>query len=142
MRRRTVSILAVVKSSLQRALRRPCGSAAPHLGQTLPVGFEVLLPDDLPAAFALLPQAFGAHRVRPRPPWGVCRPLGLSRLNQDMQVLTLSRVGMAPQGCKGAINLLREHGARQFVRKRHGRKRKQQIGALAPTRPEGRRGRR
>ncbi len=33
----------------------------PHLGQTFAVGLQVLLPDDLAAAFALLPEAFGAY---------------------------------------------------------------------------------
>jgi hypothetical protein len=41
---------------------------------------------------------------------------------------------MAAQSGKGPVNLLRQHGARQLVRKGHGGKRQQQICARLPFR--------
>ena len=40
---------------------------------------------------------------------------------------------MAPQGREGAIDLLGEHGACEFMRKGHVGKRQQQIGSLGPA---------
>ena len=42
--------------------------------------------------------------------------VGISRLNQDMNHLTLARVWMAPQGRKCTVDLFGQHGPRQFVR--------------------------
>src|SRR5690242_18117784 len=55
----------------------------------------------------------------------------LSRLNQDMNETTLARVRMASQGRKGAVDLLGEQGARQFVGQGHAGERDEQIGAIA-----------
>jgi hypothetical protein len=41
---------------------------------------------------------------------------------------------MAVQSSKSPVNLFRQHGARQLVRKGHGRKRQQQIGPWLPFR--------
>ncbi len=41
---------------------------------------------------------------------------------------------MSAQRCKRPIDLLRQHGAGQFVWERHGRKREQQIGLWFPGR--------
>src|SRR5579859_3976529 len=50
-----------------------------------------------------------------------------SRLNQDMNETTLARVRMASQRCKGAVDLLGENGASQFVGKRQAGERDKQI---------------
>src|SRR5713226_1687802 len=47
---------------------------------------------------------------------------------------TLARVWMSPQGCEGAIELLGEHGAREFVGISHRREGEQQVRASAPAR--------
>lgn len=45
---------------------------------------------------------------------------------------TLARIRMSAQRSKCAVDLFREHGARQLMRKSHGRKRKQQIRPRLP----------
>jgi hypothetical protein len=73
-------------SKQQLQARERVDAAVPAaLGADVPVGFQVLFPDDLAAALALLPQALGAHFAL-----AVCRLLRLfvgilSRRNQAMQ---------------------------------------------------------
>src|SRR2546423_14020215 len=95
--------------------------------------FEIFFPDDLPASFALSPEAFGAHGALYVFRAGLLFELVFSfKPGHSYLRLTLSRVRMAPQGRKCAINLLCEHSAGKLVRKGHGRKGQQQVGTLAP----------
>ena len=134
---------------------------APHFGADVPVAFQVLFPDDLAAAFTLLPQTFGADLailviqfgefvvvpfvpLEPRhssPTLTRVGTLEQMSVHQRTAATTL-RVWMPAQSREAAINLLGQHGARQFVRKRHGGERDQLVRARRPAGAAARRGRR
>ena len=91
---------------------------------------KIFLPDDLAAAIALQPEAFGAHvcaRVvvpQLRSALRICCGFD-SRLNQAIFSLcftriplTLTRVRMPTQHCKRPVDLFGQHGASQFMRHR------------------------
>src|ERR1019366_6258556 len=120
---------------------------APHLGQTLQ-----LLSRSLFQMIWRQPSHF-CHRPSVRTLRSLSFNLGssssspLSRLNQDIQALRypergrrskcqlpLPWVGVAAQGREDAVNLFGQHGARQFVRERHGGHRHPLV---RPRRPSG-----
>src|SRR6185369_9093189 len=109
---------------------------APHFGQTCQLAsrsfFQMIWRQ--PSHFCQRPSVRTLRSASPTR--GSLSSSLLSRLNQDIEFTTLARVRMSPQGCKRTINLLGEHGAGEFVRKRHGREGEEQVGAGAPERRE------
>src|SRR5450759_5969797 len=96
------------------------------LGAHVPVGLQVLFPDDLAAAFALLPQTFGPDLSILVIQFGELVVVPFVALEPGHPSPTLTRVGtleqmwgkslpgirMAAQGRKAAVDLLGQHGAR------------------------------